>query len=135
MLHDPLTFDYETVQGKNIVAIKGRGLQRSQTGTARCAAVAFLLKHSTILVSVNEDTDEIVLQQENDVEMFAGHSSDWVNIEFLSEYVGREIGWCWICRNYLGYADTVLLSFSDIEPNLALCGLASSICFYKMQKM
>jgi uncharacterized protein DUF6334 len=135
MPHDLLNFDYELLHGQRVTSIKGSGVQRGKDGSTVCEKVAVLLERTALIISVNEDTDEVVVQEAEGLWILAGHSSSWTNLELLSEYLGRELGWCWVGRNYRGYADTFVLSFSGLEPEIAFCGVASSLWFYKMNKV
>lgn len=132
-MYDPLSFDYELLHGQRVVSIRGRELQRSQNGFAACEEVAICLERDALIISVNVDTDEIILRKEDDL---ASLSSDqWQDLEMLSKYIGQDLGWCWVGRNYRGYADLFLLSFEAVEPHLAFCGAASVVWFYEMRKL
>ena len=85
-------------------------------------------------VSVNSDTDEVIVSAYPDASAIDS-SQEWKNIATLKEYVGYELGWCWIARNYLGYADTFMLSFAGIEPEVALVGTASSLYIYRLTRI
>ena len=87
-----------------------------------------------IHVSVNVDTDEVIVREYPDASSLEA-PLEWKNIDTLKEFVGYELGWCWIARNYLGYADTFMLSFADIEPELALVGIAPSLYIYRLTRI
>jgi hypothetical protein len=87
-----------------------------------------------LVVSVDLDTDQIKLRRIDDPEALSGLSA-WDTFELLQGYVGQELGWCWVGRNYRGYADTFVMSFAGIEPQIALVGAASTLLFYKMLKV
>jgi hypothetical protein len=135
MLYDPLNFDYELLHGQRIVAIRASGIKTfASDASTVCDEVAICLTDSALVVSVDLDTDQIKLQRIDDPEALAGLSA-WDTFELLQDYVGQELGWCWVGRNYRGYADTFVMSFAGIEPQVALVGAASTLLFYKMLKV
>lgn len=90
--------------------------QVDQAARSKCDELALHLEQGVIHVSVNVDTDEVIVRAYPDASSLEV-PLEWKNIDTLKEYVGYELGWCWIARNYLGYADTYMLSFADIEPD------------------
>jgi hypothetical protein len=133
--YGPLNFDFEPLRGQRVISIEGTKVRRDREGCTICDDVALSLQEISLLVSVNLDTDEIILQLSKDPGSVVEAPATWTMLEPLNDYVGRELGWCWVGRNYLGYADTLVLSFSGIEPDIALCGLASSLWFYKIRRV
>jgi hypothetical protein len=104
-------------------------------GGIKVEKVAVCLERTTLLISTNEDTDEIVLKVSEDRRAILGPARRWKSIASLTKYVGKELGWCWTARNYRGYADLFILSFDGIEPEIVFCGIASSLWIYKMKRM
>jgi hypothetical protein len=135
MLHDPLEFDYDLLHGQRVVSIKGCKVRRSRDGSTVCDKAVICLERIAFIIAVKEDTDEITLQREEDPGVPFQSSGGWKDLELLSKYVGRELGWCWVGRNYRGYADMFILSFAGVEPEIAFCGVASSLWIYRMQKI
>jgi hypothetical protein len=96
--------------------------------------VAVCLERTTLLISVNEDTDEIVLKVSEDRRAVLGPARRWKSLEPLTRYVGKKLGWCWTARNYRGYSDLFILSFDVIEPQIVFCAIASFLYIYKMKR-
>jgi len=128
-MSEPLSFDWESVQGQRVTAIEGINLQLDQVARTHCDALMLRLDNGVLHVSVNADTDEVVVKDSDDA------GKDWAPVEALKEYVGYELGWCWIARNYLGYADALMLSFAGIDPEIALVGIASSLQIYRLTRI
>ena len=133
-MHEPLNFDFETLHGQRVTAIRGTRLEADEVGRSRCNELALHLEDTVLLVSVNIDTDEVIVMTCADASSLTS-ANEWTEIEALKEYVGYELGWSWIARNYLGYADTLMLSFSGIEPEIALCAVASTLWIYRLTRI
>jgi hypothetical protein len=133
-MSEPLDFDWESVQGRRVTAIQGTNLRLDQVATSKCDELALHLEQGVVHVSVNPDTDEVIVRAYPDASALT-HALEWKNIDALKEYVSYELGWCWIARNYLGYADTFMLSFAGIEPEVALVGIASSLYIYRLTRI
>ena len=133
-MSEPLNFDWESVHGQRVLSIEGTNLQLDPVARSQCKDLALHLEQGVIHVCVNTDTDEVIVRAFPD----AGSldvSKEWKNIDALKEYVGYELGWCWIARNYLGYADAFMLSFAGVEPEVALVGMASSLQIYRLTRI
>jgi hypothetical protein len=133
-MKDPLNFDYDLLHAQRLVSIMGCGAKVAKDGL-KVDKVAVCLQRSTLLISVNEDTDEIVLKVSEDKRAILGPARRWKSLEPLTQYVGKELGWCWTARNYKGYADLFILSFHGIEPQIVFCGIASSLWIYRMKRI
>ena len=133
-MSEPLDFDWESVQGQRVVSIEGTNLQLDQVARTQCEDLALHLERGVVHVCVNADTDEVIVRAYPDASALDS-SREWKHIDTLKEYVGYELGWCWIARNYLGYADTLMLSFAGIEPEVALVGMASSLHIYRLTRI
>ncbi len=46
------------------------------------------------------------------------------------KHVGRTCGWTWLAINQQGYADSVMIGFDGIEPQVLLLAIASSLEVY-----
>jgi hypothetical protein len=133
-MSEPLDFDWESVHGQRVTAIEGTNLRVDQVARSRCDELALHLEQGVVHVSVNIDTDEVIVRAYPDASALDS-SLEWKNIDTLKEYVSYELGWCWIARNYLGYADTFMLSFAGIEPEVTLVGMASSLYIYRLTRI
>jgi hypothetical protein len=133
MSSDRLNFDYETLHGRRVCAIKASGLQLLKDGSTACQKIAFIFDPCTLVISCEEDTDEIVFDVVTDSALTGPFA--WTDFDILQEYVGQELGWAWFGTNYRGYADTFVLSFCGLEPQIALYVVGSSIWLYNMHKL
>jgi hypothetical protein len=133
-MSEPLNFDWESVHGQRVTAIEGINLRVDQVARSKCDELALHLEKGVVHVSVNVDTDEVIVRAYPDASAL-DRSLEWKNVDILKEYVGYELGWCWIARNYLGYADTFMLSFAGIEPEVALVGMASFLYIYRLTRI
>ena len=132
-MHNPLQgIDYDTLHSQRLVSVRGRNTHRMSNGSTSCDALAFCLERDVLVVTVNADTDEVELAR-TDLEVVSNQDT-WKNVVVLGEFLGKELGWCWIGRNYRGYADTLTLSFSGLDPELSLCGEGSALSIYKLQR-
>jgi hypothetical protein len=114
-MSEPLDFDFENVHGQRVTAIRGTLLELDQVARSRCAELAVVLEQAVLHVSVDTNTDEVIIRMDSDADSLPG---TWENVDVLKEYVGYELGWCWVARNYLGYSDTFMLSFSGMSLRL-----------------
>jgi hypothetical protein len=130
----PLNFDYELLHEQRLASIMGYGAKAAKGGI-NVGKVAVCLERTTLLISIDEDTDEIVLSVSEDKRSMLGSPRSWKNLAPLAKYVGKKLGWCWTARNYKGYSDLFILSFHGIEPQIMFCGIASSLWVYKMKRM
>lgn len=133
-MSEPLDFDWESVHGQRVTAILGTDLQLDQVARSTCEELALHLEHGVIHVGVDRDTDEVIVHAYPDASALVA-SAQWKAIDTLKEYVGYELGWCWIARNHLGYADTFMLSFAGIEPEVAFVAMASALHIYRLTKI
>jgi uncharacterized protein DUF6334 len=130
----PLNFDYDLLHEQRLASIMGYGAKAAKGGI-NVDKVAVCLERTTLLISIDEDTDEIVLTVSEDKRSLLGSSRSWKSLAPLTKYVGKELGWCWTARNYKGYSDLFILSFHGIEPQVMFCGIASGLWIYKMRRM
>jgi hypothetical protein len=75
-------------------------------------AIAFVIRDRAIVLTVNEDTDEVVVSLQN-----ASATEDWSDVPSLSYAMGRTFGGCWNGSNYRGYDDTFTVAFGDVVPD------------------
>jgi hypothetical protein len=127
--------NYDSVHGQRVVAIWARNARRFNDGSTVCDVIEIQLERSLLFFSVNVDSDEVHFEIVSDLSSASAKSPSWKKLPQLEEYCGKELGWYWRGHNQLGYADLVLLGFSGIEPQVAFCGVASSLCIYKLTKI
>jgi Family of unknown function (DUF6334) len=133
-MKDPLNFDYDLVLGQRVASIMGCGTKVGKDGI-NVDKVAVCMERSTLLISIDGDTDEIVLKVSEDRRAILAPARSWKSFEPLATYVGKELGWCWRARNYKGYDDSFILSFHGIEPQIVFCAIASSLWIYMMKRI
>jgi hypothetical protein len=131
---DMLAFDYEPIQGQRLRKVFGRAPLTFDDGSVGFDEVRFVLDECSLLFSVKIDTDEIDCRKMTEQNVLSGNAGSWVSIDALSDHLGSEIGWLWIGRNWMGYSDMMTLSFSGIEPNISLLGVASKLILYRLHK-
>jgi len=103
MLH----FDWEEVDGEAIEAVVGQPLYHEKGDGISWWRIAIALKRATIMISVNDDTDEIIATLERG-ELPRGEApldEAWIPLDALSSLVGRKLGWSWNACNSQGYLD------------------------------
>ncbi|MFV0624284.1 DUF6334 family protein [Sphingomonas sp. ac-8] len=113
-----LQFDYDKAHGQVATAVLGR-----RDGAAGWHGVAVVIEDRALVLRVDADTDEIAVELEAAPDVNSG----WQAVAELSDFVGSELGWCWVGRNYRGYLDMFTLSFSGLEPQLCFTGEAATI--------
>jgi hypothetical protein len=113
-----LQFDYDEAHGRRTTAVLGR-----REGAAGWQEIAVVIKGHALMLRVDPDTDELAVELEAAPETTDG----WLAVADLSDFVGSELGWCWVGRNYLGYLDMFTLSFFGLEPQVCFVGEAATI--------
>ena len=113
-----LHFDYDEVDGQMATAVLGQ-----REGTAGWQKIAVVMDERALMLRVDPDSDEITVELESAPEMADG----WLAVADLSDFVGSELGWCWVGRNYRGYLDMFTLSFSGLEPQVCFTGDGATI--------
>lgn len=134
MLYDPLQFDFELIRDRRVYKIIGTGKRQNDDLSVCYENVILILDQFYLIISINNDTDEIVLSIIDENKMQNCDILEHEPLEILHEFYGNELGWCWIGRNYVGYADTFMLSFSGIVPQIMMHGMASMLDIYKINK-
>lgn len=131
MKNDVLGFDYEPLHGQVLKSALGCVPLALDDGSVSYDEVRLTLDSCSLSISVDVDTDEVIC---NLISVNEGNDKIWVNVDSLSSYVGLEIGWLWLSRNWMGYTDMMSLSFSGIDPNIALVGSASKLSIFELRK-
>ncbi len=106
-----LRFDWEVVNGVEVRAVIGRNALRMNDGSLCWDEVAFVAGDKAVLLTVNFDTDEIIVDYSP-----CPQGEDWAPITPLQIVVGMPLGWCWEMSNYLGYSDGFALAFGGVLP-------------------
>ncbi|WP_428970455.1 DUF6334 family protein [Sphingomonas sp. Xoc002] len=122
--HTMLQFDYDEVHGQIATALVGR-----RDGAAGWQDVAVVIRDRAVMLRVDVDTDEIAVKLEAAPDVDDG----WQAIPELSNYVGTELGWCWVGRNYRGYLDMFTLSFFGLTPQVCFIVEAATISVKRIQ--
>lgn len=122
--HTMLQFDYDEVHGQIATALVGR-----RDGAAGWQDVAVVIRDRAVMLRVDVDTDEIAVK----LEVAPDVDDGWQAIPELSNYVGTELGWCWVGRNYRGYLDMFTLSFSGLTPQVCFIVEAATISVRRIQ--
>lgn len=134
MKGDIIDFDFEQMQGMTVRKILGNMPIYFDDGGVSFDKVMLKTEKSSIVFYVDKDTDEVFCRKEDIITNF-NDDEIWIDIEDLKEYIGYELGWLWTGRNWMGYADMMTLSFSGIDPNIALVGIASKLSIYRLHKV
>ena len=127
-----LRFDWDDVAHGTVSAVLGQNERRMNDGSLSWDAVALEVGGRAVLLSVNTDTDKIMITREVVPTGDGRHPAT-----SLSRFVGRELGWCWVGTNSQGYADTFTLAFCGVggamvEPRLMFVGEGSALVCYDL---
>ena len=131
---------WEFIEGKAIVAIEASPSHPESPGLAAFEWISFHVEGNCLSLTINKDTDEIVLDIEpvNEAPQTDPHIAS-----VLHALLGKEFFWLWNAQNSHGYLDTVMMSFSDpaadddgklgpMAPQIAFVGAASSIQLFRL---
>jgi hypothetical protein len=131
MLH--FDWEEEEIHGATIIGVMGQP-DYLPNGDISWWRLAILLGDKAIRISVNNDTDELIVTLESTVLPIEGEPLDlpWINVAPLAALVGRELGWCWIGRNSQGYLDAFTIAIDGIDPDYMFVGIASSVDIRKI---
>jgi len=119
-----LQFDWEEVEGEAISSVVGHFENSPEGAGVRLWSIAFVLTSGAVILSVDNDSDEITVRREPSV---AGGGQPWLEVEALSGLIGRKLGWCWIGRSYRGYLDTFTLALDGVDPSFMFVAEASAL--------
>lgn len=129
------SFDWERVQGRTVEAILARDPVVLNNGTTSTDAVYLCVAGLTVRIGVKIDTDELAIT------LTEGPPPRRLSpLTPLQDLVGRPLGWAWEGRNYRGYGDIFLVSFSGypvddprhdrtspLDPDVMFIGCGSSV--------
>jgi len=128
--HISFRFDWDEVAHSRISDVLGLNADIMDDGTARWEAVAICLDSTAVVVTVEPDTDQIIISRE------ASPTGDgWERILSFEFAVSQPLGWSWIGINSQGYKDSFTIALGDVvpdalQPRCTLLAEASSlICF------
>ena len=130
-----LEFDYELVRGKKLAGALGGGPLTYNDGSLAFDDIIFTFDDLALLFIVDDNTDEIVCRISENLIGVAPREVERVPIKALQRHIGCEMGWLWFANNYLGYADMVTISFSGMDPDITLVGIASKLNLYSISKI
>jgi hypothetical protein len=122
--HILLRFDWKEVDWQVVSAVLGQSETTLNDGTLGWDAIALVVDDRAVTLTVNIDTDELIVSQGP---LPTGEGERWSDIAALEDIVGHKIGWCWTAKNSQGYFDAFAIAFDGIEPNYLFVGIASSI--------
>jgi hypothetical protein len=131
---------WELIEGKVIIAIEGSPSHPEKPGLAAFEWISFHADGHCLSLTINKDTDEIVVDFEAIKEP---PQTDSQIASVLYKLIGKEFFWLWIAQNSHGYLDTVMMSFADpaakdegtlgpVVPQIAFVGVASSIQLFQL---
>jgi hypothetical protein len=130
-MYDDLGFDYEELNGHTVVGISGSGFFIYNDGGISFDSIQFELDNCRLLISADPDTDEVncsVIDKNANTEGMQ-------EVLQMNAYVGSELGWIWLAKNYLGYRDMVAISFDGIDPDIAMIGVASKLNLCRFERL
>jgi hypothetical protein len=84
-------------------------------------------------MSADADNDELLVTLVGAPEV--DDAEGWVDIRSIIDHIGSEIGWIWSAKNSMGYSDMIALSFSGIEPDIAIVVAASKLNLYRISRI
>ena len=128
--HITLRFDWDDVSGSAVIEILGLNSMKLSDGSASWDEVAICIDDGSILLSVEPDTDQIIITREG-----KPSGNGWEPIPSLAFSKGCVLGWCWVGINSQGYQDSFTMAFGDVvpdalQPRLTFLAEASSLsCF------
>lgn len=130
-------FDYEQIHGEIITAVCGEAPRVMNDGSFSCDRIVFKIASSMLEISVNIDTDELVVELHSSGEHTISTLTD---ISDVLNVVGRTLGWAWTVRNSQGYQDGFMLALGKVvpdalDPAYAFIGAGSSISVYAIQPL
>jgi hypothetical protein len=110
--HISFRFDWDDVADHTITEVLGLNAAVMDDGAARWDAVAICLGSTAVVVTVEPDTDQIIVSRE------APPTGDgWELISSFEFAVAKPIGWSWIGINYLGYKDSFTIALGGVVPD------------------
>lgn len=128
--HISMQLDWDEVDGRTVTDLLGLEAATMDDGSARWDAVAICVESVAVLVTVEPDTDQVIVSLGD-----LPSSEGWSSIPSFSTAIGNKLGWCWIGINSQGYKDSFSIALSGIasdalDPRYTFVAAASSLsCF------
>ena len=128
-----LQFDWDPVTRRPISAIAGQNEMEMSDGSPSWDALAFAVGEQAVVLTVNADTDEIIVAYTTIPE-----GDGWQPAAALAHVIDQSFGWLWVGTNYRGYTDSLTLAFGDVVPDalqprlMFLCAASRLSCFKLM---
>ncbi len=125
--HIALRFDWNDVADDTVTAVLGLNGRAMNDGPACWDAVAICIDQTAIMLTVEPDTDQIIVSREAPP---AG--DEWKSISSFDFAITKQLGWCWIGINSQGYKDCFTIAVSDVvgealQPRCMFLAEASSL--------
>jgi hypothetical protein len=134
MRHSVLQFDWDEVHGEFLRSSLGVNALHMDDGTIVFEAIVFHLRNCALHISVSVDTDEMIISKLDLSDPLLTAYAETVDIPFMSVFNGKKLGWCWVGRNYRGYKDCFIVSFSDLDPQIMFVGMAATVHTYLLKQ-
>lgn len=130
--HQMLRFDWDAVDDQPVKGVLG--LPELGAGPGCWNAVAILIGDGAIRVSVDQDTDQLLITHGP---FNVKPDEVWLPVKALSFAVGRKMGWCWKAANAHGYLDVFLVAFGPeaLTPACLFLGEASNVKLMNISPM
>lgn len=128
--HISFRFDWDEVAYGTITEILGLNAAIMNDGTSRWDAVAICLGITAVVVTVELDTDQVIITREP-----PPVSEHWQPISSFEFAIAKRLGWSWIGINSQGYKDSFTIELSGdqtdvFHPRCTFVAAASSLaCF------
>ncbi|MEO7691688.1 MAG: DUF6334 family protein [Sphingomonas sp.] len=129
--HTSFRFDWNEVEGAQIAAILGLDAMTLSDGSAQWDAVAICIGETAVMVTVEPDTDQVIISRE-----VPPCGEGWQSIASFDFAVGKTLGWSWIGINSQGYKDALTVAFGpgpdSIWPRCTFVAAASSLTVFDL---
>jgi hypothetical protein len=109
--HTALQFDWHGIFCMAVTDVFGMNASQLNDGSASWDAVAICLGDKAVLITVDDDTDQILVDY---APLPTG--GGWQSISSLAFARGQALGWCWVGINSQGYKDSFTVAFAGDEP-------------------
>lgn len=130
--HIALRFDWDDVADSSVTEILGLNSMMRNDGSASWDAIAICTDNKSVLVTVEPDTDQVIVEVED-----KPFGNGWKPISSLNYSTGRPLGWSWVGINSQGYKDSFTVAFGGeagdaLEPRCMFLAEASSLCCFDL---
>jgi hypothetical protein len=128
--HISFRFDWDDVAHQRITDVLGLNADSMDDGSARWEAVAICVGSTAVVVTVEPDTDQIIVALEA-----VPYGDGWKPIPSFEFAISKPLGWSWIGINSQGYKDSFTIALGDVvpdalDPRCTFIAAASSLsCF------